>query len=499
MAIAYVNGTTGVAGYGTGVAISHVQETTGTVFLTLASVSGINIGDRLYLVGLTTASWLNNFLVQVAAIAGSVIRFIDPSGSHTVASSPETGTAFDADTHTNSLTLSYSSTPGNTLFMVFAVANFTAYGTVVDSNGNTWITAPFGSNVLAYFINSPAITSVTISSPVGYPIAGVLGEYSAAESVLFTYQTVGAASPATITESIGAGNLLLANCLTQTSGSPTVGASSGNLRNTAQFLFDGNGTLGSGWISVSLVDSTSATPASVTDAVTFFGGTAINWSIEAVEVGTISGTWTVTPGSQTILAGLSNGFACTATTGFAGTITPSVLTSMPTGMTAAFAPTTLPSSGGTTALTISTTTSTPPGTYPLVVQAYDGSAYQSATIVVVVTDFEIAISPSSRTPIPSVPTSYTVTVQSFNGYSGFVVLSVTGLPTGASGSFTVNNLPIPVLSGAYVSTLNVVIGSAVTPGTYTLTVTGTDGTSTRTHTCTLVIGGPGWARRWNSI
>jgi hypothetical protein len=493
MAIAYVGGTTGTIGYnGTSYTITHiVEDSFSHVTLTLTSVVGINPSDHLILSGLSAATWLNNQDVVVQTIVGSTVTFGDPTFHGALGSTSETGTALDYTGATNNLTISYSSTSGNTLFMVFAVAAFTAYGTVVDSNGNTWVTAPFGSNVLAYMLNSPPITSVTISSPLGFPLTAVVGEYSGVSGVLFSYQTSGAGSPVTITESIAAGNWLISNCLSQTSALPSISASSGSLRNHVASLINAS----SGYVGVALVDNTSATPASVTDAVGVSPAPG-TWTVVAAEIGTVTGTWLVTPGTQTILAGLSNGFTCTATTGFAGTITPSVTTSMPTGMSAAFVPATLPSSGGVTNLTISTTTSTPPGTYPLIVQATDGATTVSASIVIVVTDFEVVVSPSSREILPTLSTSFTVDVQSFNGYSGYASLSVSGLPSGVSGSFTPNNLPTPVLAGAYTSTLNLVATSGTSPGTYTLTITGTDGTSTRTTTCTLVIDGQSWALRW---
>src|SRR5439155_1235982 len=54
-------------------------------------------------------------------------------------------------------------------------------------------------------------------------------------------------------------------------------------------------------------------------------------------------------------------------------------------------------------------------------------------------DFTLSASPSSRTVTPGGSTSYDVTISPTGGFTDPVTLSVSGLPTGATGSFT----PIP--------------------------------------------------------
>jgi trimeric autotransporter adhesin len=97
-------------------------------------------------------------------------------------------------------------------------------------------------------------------------------------------------------------------------------------------------------------------------------------------------------------------------------------------------------------------------------------------------DFTLSISPSSVTvPLFGTTATYTVTVNRTGGFTSPVSLSVTGLPTGATATFS----PNPATGSS--STLTVKV--KITPrGTFTLTVTGTGGSPviTRTATATLI-------------
>ena len=78
----------------------------------------------------------------------------------------------------------------------------------------------------------------------------------------------------------------------------------------------------------------------------------------------------------------------------------------------------------------------------------------------------LSASPSSRTVKHGRSTSYTVTLSRTGGFNGPVTLSASGLPSGASASFS----PNPVSDSSATMTVNT---SGATRGTYTLTITGT--------------------------
>jgi hypothetical protein len=101
-------------------------------------------------------------------------------------------------------------------------------------------------------------------------------------------------------------------------------------------------------------------------------------------------------------------------------------------------------------------------------------------------DFSLSASPASQSVVQGNGTTYTVNVAAAGGYSGTVGLSVSGLPTGANGTFNPTSI---TSSGASTLTINTV--SSTPAGSYKLTITGTDGANlTHTTSVTLVVNGP---------
>ncbi len=98
-------------------------------------------------------------------------------------------------------------------------------------------------------------------------------------------------------------------------------------------------------------------------------------------------------------------------------------------------------------------------------------------------DFSVSASPASQSVTVGGSTSFTVSVNALNGFAGTVTLSVAGVPSGATASFsssTVNQ------SGP--STLNVSTVSSIASGSFTLTVTGTSGSLSHAASLTLTLG-----------
>ncbi|WP_416237525.1 M28 family peptidase [Streptomyces sp. NBC_00162] len=100
-------------------------------------------------------------------------------------------------------------------------------------------------------------------------------------------------------------------------------------------------------------------------------------------------------------------------------------------------------------------------------------------------DFSLATSPSAGTAAPGGSTSATVNTQTVSGAAQTVALSVSGAPAGVSATLS----PTSVQSGSS-SALSVQVGASTTPGTYTLTVTGS-GTVSHSTTYTLTVSGGG--------
>jgi hypothetical protein len=101
-------------------------------------------------------------------------------------------------------------------------------------------------------------------------------------------------------------------------------------------------------------------------------------------------------------------------------------------------------------------------------------------------NFSLSSTPTSQSVTPGGSTSYTITVTPSHGFTGDVTLGVTGLPAGATGSFS----PNPVTGGSGSSTLSVSTLASTPPGTYTLTITGTSGSQSHPIMVTLNVTSP---------
>ena len=190
-----------------------------------------------------------------------------------------------------------------------------------------------------------------------------------------------------------------------------------------------------------------------------------------------------TPSSQAVMAGQSATYTATVTpaSGFTGTVDFSV-TGLPSGATATFTPPSVIGSGSSS-LVVATSTSTASGTYALTIRGTSGPVTRTANVTLVVNgDFAIAASPTSRTISRGSSTTYSVTVTAGQGFSGPVGLTVSGLPSRATGTFNPASL-----TGSGTSVLTVTTARNVQKGTRTVTITGSGGGRTHSVNVTLII------------
>jgi hypothetical protein len=190
------------------------------------------------------------------------------------------------------------------------------------------------------------------------------------------------------------------------------------------------------------------------------------------------------PASQTVTQGNSTSYTITInpSNGFTDSVNLSV-SGLPAGATPTFTP---DPAANTSSLSITTTGTTPTGTYPLTVTGTDGALTHTTGITLVVNpppNFSLSASPASQTVTQGNSTSYTITINPSNGFTGGVTLKITGLPSGAIGSFSSN----PATSK---STLKVNTGANTLGGSYPLIITGTNGTLSQTTSVTLVVNTP---------
>ncbi len=199
-----------------------------------------------------------------------------------------------------------------------------------------------------------------------------------------------------------------------------------------------------------------------------------------------------TPSSVTVTAGSPASYTenITATGGFTGSVSLSI-SGLPAGASGTFNPN--PATGASSALTVTTSSTTPAGSYVFTVTGTSTSPAlthtSTATLVVQsppTPDFSLSTTPSSVTVTAGSPASYTENITATGGFTGSVSLSISGLPAGASGTFN----PNPATGAS--SALTVTTSSTTPAGSYVFTVTGTSTSPALTHTstATLVVQSP---------
>jgi hypothetical protein len=125
----------------------------------------------------------------------------------------------------------------------------------------------------------------------------------------------------------------------------------------------------------------------------------------------------------------------------------------------------------------------PPGYYMLFL--LNSSGVPSVATFVQVTslsDFSVSATPSSRKIPPGTGTSYSVSVAPSGGFNATVNFSVSGLPSGATATFSPSSV-----TGSGSSTLSITTSSSTPTGSYPLTITATSGSLTHTAQITLAV------------
>ena len=242
--------------------------------------------------------------------------------------------------------------------------------------------------------------------------------------------------------------------------------------------------------------NTASSPAGTSVTINDNSPTADKYNLALVEVlpatvATVNPDFglTISPSSQSVQAGATTNYTATVTpmNGFSGTANLTV-SGLPNGATASFSPAAIQTSG-TSQLTIATTGSLAPGTYPFTFAATSGSLTHSVSLTLVITaaaDFSIAVNPATQSVQPGSSVNYTVALTAQNGYGSATNLTVSGLPAGATASFNPQSL-----TGAGTSQLAIATATSTPVGTYPITITATAPALSHAAKATLVVSSPG--------
>lgn len=195
---------------------------------------------------------------------------------------------------------------------------------------------------------------------------------------------------------------------------------------------------------------------------------------------------TAAPSSQEVNPGGGAFYPVTITPlgGFAGTPTYSV-SGLPSGATAAFYYRMDASSSA--ALSVSTASGTPAGSYPLAITAASGALTHTYTVTLNVAnpDYQFVMNPVSRSVAPGVSYTFSFTVMALGGFNGPIYVTAKGLPS----SVTVG-IPDPhPLDTSGTGGISLSVGAATAPGVYPFTFTGTSGSAVKSVAATLSVPG----------
>jgi len=225
------------------------------------------------------------------------------------------------------------------------------------------------------------------------------------------------------------------------------------------------------------------------DTISFNGSTVYHqYGIEMQIPPTPDFKGIVAPMTSTLVPGGSISFDVTAQSlyGFTGDIVVGV-TDVPNGITPSYNPVVIKGGSGTSTITLTAANSMPLGQYTATLTGSSGSLYHSTTVPFTVNDsvgdWTGYVAQQSQDIAPGGTAYYSIVAQPLQGFNGNITMNVSGLPPGATATFTP-----PSISGGSGSTSLKVVTSNTTPQPqiYNLTVTGTNGILV--HSTTVYLG-----------
>jgi hypothetical protein len=192
------------------------------------------------------------------------------------------------------------------------------------------------------------------------------------------------------------------------------------------------------------------------------------------------------PSSLSVTQGSSGSSTITVTPsgGFAGSVSLSA-SGLPAGVTATFG--TNPATS-TSVVTFTASSTATVGSSTVTITGTSGTLTHTTTVTLTVNsvggtpDFTVSVSPATLAVTRGTSGRYTVTITGSNGFAGAVSLSVSGLGSRVTGSFS----PASV-TGSGTSTLTVTVNRRATRGSRALTITGTSGSLSHSAGATLTV------------
>ena len=249
---------------------------------------------------------------------------------------------------------------------------------------------------------------------------------------------------------------------------------------TAEFSPNPSGS--SSTLTVNTLASTPGGAATLT--ITGVSGSLTRTATATLNVTAQDFSFVLEPASRTVVPGDGGTYAITLTkiNGFSGAVTYSIA-GLPAGATFEISPNPATSDGG---LFILAGGDTPGGSSVITLTGTSGGITRTATALFNVNspvDFTPGITPSSRTVTPGQAADYSLTLTPTGGFSGAVTWSVSGLPSGATATFT----PNPSTGAA---ALQITTTASTPAGNYPLSLSAVSGSLSHLLSATLVVSAP---------
>ena len=388
----------------------------------------------------------------------------------------------------SSLSMGQGST-SSTLVNISASNGFTGNVTLSVSGLPSGVTAFFTPNPVS---SSGELTIVAGNSAVvgsaTLTITGTSGSITATATLTLTVNVPGFTLSGGGSVSLGSGSTatsyLYVNDQYGFTGSVTLAASGLPAGVTASFAT--NPTTYSSQITFAA--SSSAASGTYTVTVTGTAGSVTATTTYILTVGAPTFTISAPPSETLSQSGSLSGYVYVNDQfGFNGSVTFSV-SGLPAGVTASFGtnPTTYLSQ-----MTLTASSSAATGNYTVTVTGTSGSIGKATTMTLFIVAPSIQISASSPVTL-GIGTSSSTYVYAYgnNGFSGNVTMSMSGLPSGITASFSPN--PISLSGYSNWSQLTLTASGSVTAGSYTATLTGTSGSLIVSTSFTISVAAPGF-------
>jgi kumamolisin len=249
---------------------------------------------------------------------------------------------------------------------------------------------------------------------------------------------------------------------------------------------------GSGTSTATLAVASTTTPGTYTITVSGAGGgithtATISLTVTSAPVPAF--TLAASPTSVSVAQGSTGKSTITTLVsgGFSSAIALSA-SGMPTGVTAAFSPTSIAAPGsGTSTLTLTVASTAAAGTSTITITGTGGGITHTATVSLTVTaaaqgTFTISVSPTSGYLDRGQSGYAVVTISVSGGFDSKVALSATGIPTDVTGSFSPTSI-----TGSGTSDFTLTVSRSAPTGTFPITITGTGGGVTKSTTLTFSV------------